>query len=775
MPGVRLHVLHGRDASNCTEWEVVEAAQKSGYSPGATVCLKCPYYPKLAALPPCEYYKSRMRAARDYNRARATGTPYPIILSTHGSMVQAQHLTQHEYGTFWSMDTIFFDEDPSAALESPYTVGLDQLVYKHPTDIHSWMTTLLREAIHEAASERDKAAARHFKRQDGSDDPIHTRHGSAYVSEDLHMLLERTMSRVALAPLTAMGIQDARTLIVQTINSSSTSGPDAGEFAAMTPQAIAANYPHHALEPIATALDNEIMLLKEDRQNGMFNRFGYLARLECRAVSDDDDDEEVSTLAQDEWTYTCSEFRVYGLEDPNIIIGDAYAHVAHYEAIFARTADVIDHRAKWPADTLLLRYLAPAGRRAVGANPTRHFEDHIRPILYTERERRVLFYVHKRFKTKLMNWLIANWNDFGLANYAIEHYASGRGKDIYRDFDTFIAVSEFIPNTMGLLHEANGRAFLQQHYTDRFRVEHWQQGTQSARKGSQRFGQSMTNMDPRLLPIYQRRCVEELAQAVHRIRPSMPSRSDHPSKRVWIVGHNVPLTDELLAATTTMSFDVAHQPQDGKPGASVAYSVEPGADLERGKLINLHEGPSALISPREMAAAIGVVYAQFGCWSSAFAHALYAITSDSDFSMLQPMLREDNYVTVDVPHYGTVTPGGGNVHYSKETLYRAMDISTAHCHGSPGPLPGPLCDRVWSPPAGWESLSERMAQTRQYRTALDLFEQAVEGGPLRGRLRRPWMLSGSRGRDYIGDPQKFLAIIDQYAPPKIAREVAVPF
>jgi len=746
MPGVRLHVLHGRDASNCDEWQIVEAAQKSGYAPGGTVCLKCPHYPKNQALPPCEYYRSRIRAAKDYNRARGAGTFYPIILTTHASMIQAQHLTEHEYGAFWSFDTIFFDEDPSAALEKIYEIGLPQLVYQHPqlADYHTWMTALLREAIYLAQAERVSASARLFKHPGGGDDHIHTRWGSAYVSDDLHDLLARAVNQPALASLSTLGIADAQTLITQTINSSSSSEPQPGEFAALPPQTIAKSYPHRGLVPICEALDAEMELLRVDRSNGMSNRFGYRVRLEY--LPD-----------QDRWQYVCVDYTVYEQEEPNIVIGDAYAHVRHYEALFQRVAEVVDHRAKWPAEALLVRNLCRASRRTIeDATTEQFFEQQLRPVLLGERGRSVLFYIHSKWKSDLEEWLMKAWDSFGLARYAIEHYGSGRGKDIYRDFNTMIAVSEFIPSMAGMVHEANGRAFLQTHYSDRFRVEHWQQGTASARSGWQTFANSTTSMDPRLLPIYQRKCVEELAQAIHRIRPSMPVRATDPPKRVFVFGQSIQLNEELLAATTPLSFDTTDD-----TGEAV-YTLEPGSDETRGKLITLREGPVSFISAREMAQAIGLVYAYYGCWVSCFAHALLGLTFDGDFAQLQVALRR----------HADGDEDDSNIHTGPQLNYSLPRATAGSCiNPSITPSFG-LTDRVWSPPHVWETLSYRVCESRQYRTAYRLFLDALPVGVSRGTVRRPWMPSRSKGREYVGELSKVIAVIDQYAPDQKSK---VPF
>lgn len=745
MPGVRLHVIHGRDESNCDEWPTVQAAQMAGYSPGATVCLKCPHYPRLNMLPPCEYYRSRIRAAKDYNRARGSGSSYPIILTTHASMVQSQHLTEHEYGTFWSFDTVIFDEDPSAALEKVYEVGLPQLVYQHPqlADYHTWMTTLLREAIYLADSERASAASRQWKLPSGAEDPTHSRWGSAYVSDVLHDLLARAMSRQALGALPSMGIHDAETLIAQTINNATDVEPESGEFAALPPSAIAKQFPHKALVPICEALDAEIALIRADRQNGLSSRFGYRVRLEFSPDAG-------------RWQYICTDYTVWEQDGPNIIIGDAYAHVPHYEALFVRAAEVIDHRAKWPAEVLLIRNMIKATRREVeDAEPRNFFNRSLQEILIAEKDRSVLFYIHKKWRDDLEAWLVEKWDELGLSRFAIEHYGSGRGKDIYRDFNTIITVTEFIPSVAGLVHEANARAFMQTHYSDRFRVEHWQRGTPSARKGAQTFAGSTSTMDPRLLPIYQRKCVEELAQAVHRIRPAMPVRDTEKPKRVYIFGQSVQLNDELMTATTPMSFDSAADTSE------VAYTLEPGSDEDRGKLVTLYEGPVVFVAAREMAAAIGAVYTHFGCWSPVFAHALLSLNFVGDFAELQSVLRERACRETEGEYIRT-----HNLPPMLRDTPRVLAAGYALLCTS-------MYQRVWSPPETWDTMSRRVCKHRVYNDAYRMFAAELPVDVPRGKVLRPWMPSRSGGREYVGNPAKFIAVIDQYAPRRTS--TPVPF
>jgi len=737
-PGhLHLHVLSGRDAENCKEFETVEAAQQSGYSPGRVVCSTCDYSPLRAVERDqiCLYYKTRIEAARDHKRARAGIQPYPIILTTHHSIVHAQRLTKHKYGGFWLFDTIIFDEDPSAAFDHSIAIEQHRLVYSKPDDVHSWTTALLREAIALAEFERKSSAARLYKTINGSDDHIHSKWGSAYVSDDLHDLLRRTMLQPSFGALAAPGaVVQVEDLLGRTVTEETASLPPSGDFYKRDLSTISTAYPHRGLSKLAEALIDEMELIEQDRKHGMRSRFSYRARLEYQP-------EGVGT-----WRYVCATYVGFGQDEPNVIVGDAYAHVQHYEQIFGRRADVIDHRAKWPADVLLIRVLTHAARKDIEDAPKEFFKTNLYPMLLAEAGRKVVFYIHMRWKGQLDAWLAKN--DFKLADWAIEHYGGGRGKDIYRDFDTLICASQFVPNVSGMAHEANGRAFLQSSYTDRFRVEHWTPGTTSGRRGSQTYGQSTTTMDPRLLAIHQRKSVEEQAQAVHRIRPAMPTTG--PSKRVYIVGHQVALTEELLAATTTLGFDPAQsdtfdQAQHGADG--VAYTIDPGADHTLGKRITLSEGMLTFVSAREMAQAIGCVYATLGCWSSAFAHSLLALTCGGDFSALQELLRNftsaHNYVVATV---------------LESSLYSRHDIIM-----EPSARGLDLLARVWTPPQEWERHSRYVQEHYAYKQALRAFSDQLPADVVRGVIRRDWM-GRSRGREYIGDPRRFLAIIDRYAP-----------
>lgn len=740
-PTVRLHVIEGRHDGNCSYYPAVEAAADLGFSPGTFVCPRCEKYPSYKntessrnLMSTCRYYGDRIRAIRDRKHALRFRLPPPIILTTHASLMIGLRLNKRRLQGFWDFETILIDEDPTGALDETLTIHepaltYDQLDTQRQPNAHTRMTRLIKRALKIAKLERSESFEKGFvSHLDASmPDPNHTRdHGSSFSSEQLLSLLERAAS--------SMG-DDLHTILAAVSNNQMSLVPERGALFDLDPQAVRDTFPHRYLVPIATQLLAEFRSRLAAQAEGLQRPdFAYRVHLDLTlpAKAFRGDEETVGSISL-RTTLPFPETKA------NVFVGDAYSDIAHYENLFQRfrkhgRVDVVDHKALWPTTSKLYRIVSRAGMKDIGKNREtfyKHLNAQIAPVLDGERDRRVLFYTHLDTKPWMQRWLADNAERFGMEKWAIEHWGSGRGKDEFRDFHTFIAVTEYLPNMGSLVHEANARtACVDGSVVKSPRVSWWNSG--ASRKGSQSMAQSMAAADPVLASAFQRRAIDELAQAVHRIRPAMPVKDGKP-KVAFVFGHRVPLSKELLAATSfTQVVD------EGQ--SHMTYETE---SLERGARLESREGLLAFVSAREMANAIAAIYETYGCWSHIFAHALVATASYGDLCHFR---------------YGTAE-------------------SSALAENGPGPLlkpekdpgqmprsPPRLLDLVVGPDPDWETTSEWVRTTRSYRAAIKLFLGSLPSGVPEGRLRRAWMPDGSRGREYVGDSIRFGEVLDSYAP-----------
>ncbi len=414
----------------------------------------------------------------------------------------------------------------------------------------------------------------------------------------------------------------------------------------------------------------------------------------------------------------------------NIIVGDAYANVEHYEGLFSRyryegKVDVIKHRALWPTSSTLVRVVTHAGNRDVD-NVTKfrsHLDTKVRPLLELERGRRIVFYVHKALKNELREWVDAVRDELGLGDYAIEHWGSGRGKDTYKEFGTFIGVTEYVPNVNGLIHEANTVAALAS--PGNVRVAHW--NGYAKRTGSMSFANSIGAASPFYQAAFQRKAVDELAQAIHRIRPAIPS-ADGSQKRAYVLGHRVPWTDELVAATVkTAVVDNGNGPD-----------LETEA-LGRGPRFSILD-TLGLTTVREIAGAIASVIQTFQCWSHAFIHAVMGVPS---WGHLEDAIINAGFSARAEP----MSPG----------LLRDLSLRS-----TPGSYP--LADRILAPPQAWSSVAQHVNKTSDlYRNGLSAALETL-GVKATGRIHLPWMPRGSRGYEFWGSGERFEQVLASYAP-----------
>lgn len=748
---VVLRVITGRDETNCNSFDQVEAASQQGYAPGGTVCLGCAYYPenarRLGSNSVCLYYQERIRACQDFNMARRGVRRYPIILTTHTSAVLGQRVARSKHGTFWHTDFVFFDEDCSSAFASDHILRQDNLGFQKPDHPYAGFNAAIREAMRIAGHERTAAMRRNWKSYDdpSEPDPIHSRHGSAYVGEALWELLERviqlpTVQRFYRDPLTK-----AHGLATRILSHDDSDQPDVGEFATLPPNRIASDYPHRDLNVFADLLDKEHWALEAERQSGNNHALSYQVRLEFTTIPDEEGNKHWL------WQLAALTTRSYAVQDHNIVVGDAYADPEMYRRLFPlQRLETIDVRAHWPENTFCFTILAHASIGDVGNSRDQflyYLNGHIAPIMEGQRGRRVLFYTHKSLAKWLNEWLHETSERWGVREWAVEHYGGGRGKDQYRDWDTVITATEYIPNMGGLVHIANAMN------PGQLRVEHW--SGDRPRKGRQTFGQSIDDMDPRLRGLFWRKCVDELAQAIHRIRPAIPRGADAPPKQIYIFRKHIPLADDLLSAT---SFFVA----SGDTDEGVQVDDTKGKRATARSLV-------AFVSPEEMARAIRGTRDRVGFWGHFAAHSLTALVWDHSslsrtltLGLPTAMAQDDTGEETNVP-LSPKPSAGDSLRISPRELSPAESDS----------LVSALCDRVLFPTKDWEERAEIVRDSYAYRAAMRLL---VDGDALgrRAEIRASW--SSGPGSRFVcwGDGEAARNVLDGYDP-KLLAALEAPF
>lgn len=778
---VRLHVIEGRHDGNCVNIESVQNAAALGYSPAQNVCPNCDKFPNMknpvrSLNTTCGYYESRIRAVLDRKHAETFGySPAylaPIIVTTHASLAIGTTMTKRRLQNFWEFDTVFIDEDPTSAFETTVEIWDHQLVYKHyhqnppQPDAHTMMTSVIRSAFGMARAERDEAHRRGYLHPMDRTmaDPLHHRdHGSSYGGGPLLRLLDRAASSLG---------WDLHAVLAQVINESDARTPAKGELMGLDPAIAAQRFPHRYLTAVSHQLLAELQ--------------AYEATvLDLRALGDErlpdpaykvhadlvlEEGSDPSTPGITHGVLRLHQAVQFGAKNANVILGDAYADISHYEHLFGRyrrlnQVDVISDRARWPENTFLIRMLT---RCTGGEFPTEerfrgHLDASVRPVLLLEAGRSVLMYTHLATKLWLEKWLVEQGGSLGIAEWAIEHWGSGRGKDIYRDFDTFVAVTEYMPNIGGLLHEANAHVLTAS--PNALRVETpMRKPTRSSGGGggSEKFAASIARAHPALLSAFQRKATDELAQAVHRIRPAIPS--ERP-KHAWTFGLHVPLSSELLAATSlTIAKDTGDE--------GMTYET---ADGIRGMRMESATGTLGFISAREMATAMGEIYRVTFCWSAAFAHVLTGVPSTGD---LRQLLCAQRSGETDVFYKKDPVEDAGFIagaDHEPRAVGSGAQSAEHPSEATPRPTAVPatpqdwdyrfdrLVNRVYSPPKNWQADAEWVCSTRVYREALAMLREALPQRPSY-RVRRDWMPQGHHGYECWGNPVAFERILRYYGP-----------
>ena len=259
------------------------------------------------------------------------------------------------------------------------------------------------------------------------------------------------------------------------------------------------------------------------------------------------------------------------------------------------------------------------------------------------------------------------------------------------------------------------------------RVAHW--NGYSPRKGSAGLANSLVGASSFYQAAFHRKATDELAQAVHRIRPAIPAAGGR-QKRAYVFGHSVPWSDELIAATAATAVV-----DNGKDDIDLETEA-----LGRGARFNMTE-TLAMVSAREVAGAMAEVFRTLACWSHAFIHALVSVPTWDTI--------ENLVVRGSAARPAWDRPG---------TLLKDLSVSEPES-------PSALVERVLNPPRAWPSIARRVHDTsRIYPAGLALFLAALPY-PQPRRLRAPWMPNGSNGYEFYGDRDRFENILNNcYAP-----------
>lgn len=589
---VRLHVIQGRDESTCWNFDNVKAAQASGYAPGTAVCSKCDFHPDVArrthTFLVCPYYRSRQSAQNDTATARFKMNDYPLILTTHAGYLSALESGGGRFGKFWPCDMLTVDEDPTDAFEPEVIIKSDQLVLpplSNPQDrpAHA-MAALMNGAIAQAEAERRAMEAQGF-RANGKTSEIHNRLGSAYGGLALHALFERVAGG-------AVGQQHGLGSALRVFRDVSDGQPHlaAGAlYGATTAAAVSLVVPPRGLFQIGEALFEEHAMLMQLRRishekvhGSKLPPFLTAAQVEHELRESKDFDPAYSVrleYVKGEWRFVLQKFVNMLDQGTNIIYGDAYANVEHTRQVFDKPRSIaadpsyvdpvttIDHIAYFPEGSLLARLKTKSNITYLNRDGWGYHTALAGAVLRRLSGLRVLIYLHSVLKTRVEKFLLDNQN-FGMAEVALENWGGGRGKDQYGDFDAVVTISDYVQNIGGMLHKVNARAA-----RDTARLLARGKTDEALAEGERiRFVLDETKTDIahamtqdgthwRLKQEHERQNVNELAQALHRVRGL------RSPKLMVVLGDSVPFTRDTIAASVTATLPSPEETPSGKPAS----------------------------------------------------------------------------------------------------------------------------------------------------------------------------------------------------------------
>ena len=736
-PMLRLHVVTGRDKGNCPNITNVETVQAHGYSPGRTVCLTCDWHPRNAfpvGMQPCEYFGVRIRAQNDTKMARRGIHEYPLILTTHAALATAADSSGGMYGNFWAADLVIIDEDPTEAFETEVYLQSQHIEFdasRNPQHMPiANLAELLRHAVALAKDDRKDATRRGYfvdvKARVKETDPVHSRQGSLYAGRDLHRLLNRAL---ALHP---QKHSDGRIKTLQNVLRDAAdlmTPPGVGELLGITTtEDMNKILPHHGLAQLSDTVLTEMRyahyrglhlvktvtgkepatLVDEHAQRG--------ERLDIDDVIDRYTSFDIPfqarlTCSGDVWTFAIHQFSDLNAFDSNVIIGDAYAQEDHYRSLFDKPkpmggvdpVTIIDHVAHFPPGSIVWRFRTQAniGHLEDGFW-SQHAED-IAEILRHLAGKKVLVYGHLSLRERFEDLMQANAN-FGLDQWAYEHWWGGRGKDHYRHFDAVVTISEPIMNLDGMICAVNGRAM-----RDVVRaggtanVHHLLEGIRFVKVNN---GIAAAWRDPRLHPRlrheHERQNTNEQAQALHRVRGLI-------SPKIMVqMGSGLEMTRDTIAASSTVDRPLN----------------------DRGDLVDGH--PHAFLTADELLEAMLAIDEHYGVFSPLFAHAMATTVYAQFFSNIsQPSIQNDGS---DDARAVTGWPADG---HGFSTSLSFKPWPSAGLNGAATTL----IERVWTPVSGWETVTKRVRETRAFKDALNDFRSKAK---TESRMTPTWKLAGQR-------------------------------
>jgi hypothetical protein len=846
----RLHVIQGRDDKSCLNWDNVKTVQEHGYAPGSSVCLACEYHPYNVdpKHQPCDYYESRSRAQIDSRGAQMKMHDYPIILSTHAGFIAAQDSGGGQFGKFWPCDLLLMDEDPTESFEP--TVWIDE---KHanfasgkPEDrAADTMAALLRAAIKRASEEREAMKTVGWKDKAGEQSPVHGKNGSVYAGAALHKLFASVATSVGQIHGIRSAVEAFRDV------SDSHVKPAAGAlFGATTPASVNMIVPPFGLARIGELLFEEKVTRDQVRRHIYTTVHGKEPH-GMQGLSDRVEDFDTAyrvrlEYSRGEWKFVAQELQAMSDQGVNIVAGDAYAHVGHYREIFDKPASipndpnyqdpvtVCDRIARFPSGTVIQRILVKSNisyLRDEGEGWQEHAA--ILSEVLKSLSGRVLIYGHLSLRDSVVK-LFEEHDNFGFSEWAYEHWWGGRGKDHYRDYDAVVCISEPTQNMDGTLHKANaratreaGRALVHGRKDDAARelqrITSVMPKTKS--KGGTSLAHLMKSAHWRVVREHDRQNVNELSQAIHRVRGLISP------KTMIILGSQTELTRDTIASAVTLvpmtspvEGKIASPAADAADGSMAADMDSLGADTAskddstmcknatgaNGKLVDVapvhgaqnttstggymslirYTSIDGSISESEAYTMMRAVLDHYGVWSPAFMHALLAmevcelstVGAGAQGLPCKPLYIGTLYKGLHGNH-GLESPSGllGSENGIQSDVDQGLQSPSDPGGGLPSKSLLGLVDRVWSPPARWSNLNE-VAQrgTRGLKRAQ---ARMVAELPCSYWHRPVWL--GSRpGRGYAWhseDPKgglKFVEIMKQYGPQVRGRLVTsngVPF
>lgn len=630
MGKLTLAVIYGRDETNCNKPETVEAVMAHGYSPGPTVCTQCEYHPENSpyfGLGICGYYQERISADITSKGARrGIYWQYPLVLTTHASLVAATHVDGGRYGSFWGADVAFIDEDPTDAMETDLILSRSQCEFRSrspDTRPAGVMAQLCREAIEIAIYERGRCSENGFRgpgEEKRNSHPIHNKYDSVYTGQDLERIMTDALQRMSLT---------------QNISSLQGTFRDVGANRfSVSPGALvqvessddinSLGIPPSSLIDVADAIHGQMVhgmqlrrivyqhnnnthpkganseeILEELIKHTEIDPMSYEVRLECLPM------DIAKGRERDEWRFVLRQFQSLSNRSASLVIGDAYAQKEHYEYLFERDAELIDVTTQLNSGASFLRVLdsecsisrlREGGLQRVITLAENQLREEAKP------GDRVLIYGHQELREHVEEWAEATLLPMGLI-VAYEHWWGGRGKDHYNGWEFTVCISDPVLSLSGLAHVANARAFRAScsAKTNEEKLLH----AQKCKIGSDSRGAvyALRQGHPRITLEHERMNIAELTQALHRSRPA------HNPVRIITYGE-MELSRDLVAQTESVVG----------PG-SRKLSV---SNARRKKASRDDRPVDLFTTSAEAFEAIKSIIRHYGCYSTWFSHALIA-------------------------------------------------------------------------------------------------------------------------------------------------------